>query len=159
MRIAGGVLLLLIGVFSLAEGGCVAIGCHAVGAIGKAASSALGAAGSAASKNLTADDIKKAGEAARADLEKTGAGLKAAVGNIAWISIVIRIAGLLCLVAGILFFVNKAKMFGFLAPAVGIIAEILLFVMMAFTIVGLVKILIYAFGLIAATKVGEQKAA
>ncbi len=153
MRIAGGVLLLLIGVFSLAEGGCVAIGCHAASQLG----SALSGVGSALqNKNVTADDIKKAAErAGGANLEK----MAKAASSLTYVSILIRVAGLLCLVAGILFFVNKAKIFGFIAPAVGIIAEIALMAMMAFTIVGVVKILIYAFGLIAATKVGQPSAA
>jgi len=151
MRVAGGVLLLLIGVFSLAEGGCVAIACHATSQMG----SALGSMGATLrNKNATAEDIKRAAESAGgANLEK----IAKSAASLGWISIMIRVAGLMCLVAGILFFVNKAKIFGFIAPGFGIIAEILLFVMMSFTIIGLVKILIYGFGALAATKVGAAQ--
>ena len=145
MRIAGGVLLLLVGLTSLIEGGCVAIGCQAA--------SALGAIGAEAGKAKSLDDLKKISEAAGKDLQK---GIAASASYIGVASIIIRVGGLLCIVAGILFFVNKAKVFGFIAPAVGIVGEILLFVFLAFNIFGLVKILIYAFGAIAATKVGEQ---
>ncbi len=149
MRIAGGVLLLLIGVFSLAEGGCVAIGCNAASQLG----SALSGVGSALqNKNASADDLKRAAEqTGGANLEK----MAKSAASLTYVSILIRVAGLLCLVAGILFFVNKARIFGFIAPGVGIVAEIALMVMMAFTAVGLVKLLVYAFGAIAATRVGQ----
>jgi len=115
-------------------------------------------AGALKAGTATPDEAKKAGEAALANLQKKGDDLVGKAGTWSIISIVIRVAGLLCLVAGILFLVNKAKVFGIIAPAVGIVAEILLFVTMAFNIVGLIRILVYAFGAFAATKIGEQKA-
>jgi len=159
MRIAGGVLVLLIGILSLVEGGCIAVGCHAASKISQAMGTAgLEAAGALGGKATTPEEAKKllAGAAAQlADAEK----LAKSANTIGNISLVIRLAGLLCIVAGILFFVNKGKIFGFIAPGVGILAEIALIAVMAFTTMGLVKILVYAFGIFAATKIGEQKAA
>jgi len=149
MRIAGGVLLLLVGLTSLVEGGCVAVGCHAASKMG----AALGDMGKALqNKNVKPEDLKNVGAEQIKDLEK----MSQSAGGITIASIIIRVGGLLCIVAGILFFVNKAKIFGFIAPAVGIIGEIALFIVLAFNIFGLVKILIYAFGAFAATKVGAE---
>lgn len=151
MRIAGGVLLLLVGLTSLVEGGCVAVGCMAASKLG----SAIGDAATALqNKNVKPEDLKNVGSEQIKDLEK----MSQSAGSIGIASIIIRLGGLLCIVAGILFFVNKAKIFGMIAPCVGIVGEILLFVMLAFNIFGLVKILIYAFGAIAATKIGAQNA-
>jgi hypothetical protein len=152
MRIVAGVLLLLIGIFSLVEGGCVAVGCHTAAQVG----SAIGAATKALDKKGTGDDIKRAAaQAGLADLEK----MAAKASSLTAVSLIIRVAGLLCLVAGILCFVNKAKMFNIIAPAIGILAEVVLIAMMAFTTVGLVKIIVYAIGLFGATKVGESQSA
>jgi hypothetical protein len=151
MRIAGGILLLLVGLASTIEGGCVAMGCVAASNVG----SALGEARSALqNKNASEADLKKVGEGQLKDLEK----MAGRAGSIGVASIVIRVGGLLCLIAGILLLVNKAKVFGIIAPCVGIVGEILLFVMLAFNVFGLVKILIYAFGAFAATKVGARGA-
>jgi hypothetical protein len=143
MRIAGGVLLLLVGLWSLAGGGCSLIGGAAVNKLGDA-SSALSKAAAEAGAKVDVEAQKALAKAAG-----TGSGL--------FISgIVILLAGILCIVGGIMFFVNKGKAFGFLAPAVGIIGEILFFVMVGFNIAGVIKILIYAFGAFAATKIGAE---
>jgi hypothetical protein len=42
------------------------------------------------------------------------------------------------------------------APGIGILGEILFFALVAFNIPGLIKLLIYGFGIFAATKVGTE---
>jgi len=143
MRIAGGVLLLLVGLWSLAGGGCSLIGGAAVGKMGDAAS-ALSKAAAEAGAKVDVEAQKALSKAAG-----TGSGLLVS-------GIVILLAGILCIVAGIMFFVNKGKAFAFLAPGIGIIGEILFFVMVGFNIAGVIKILIYAFGAFAATKIGAE---
>lgn len=148
MRIAGGVLLLIVGLWSLVGGGCSVF-------VGGAASKVSGAAAEMSAK-LAAEtgakmdpEAKKALEEAQAKAGSMGSGVLVA-------GIVILVGGILCIVAGIMFFVNKGKMFGFLAPGVGIIGEILFFVLVAFNIIGLIKILILGFAAFAATKIGAD---
>lgn len=69
---------------------------------------------------------------------------------------VILVGGIMAIVAGILFFVNKAKVFGFVAPGVGILGEVLFFALVGFNTVGLIKILLLGFCGFAATKIGED---
>jgi hypothetical protein len=147
MRIAGGVLLLLVGLWSLVGGGCSLIGGAAVGQVGKMGNAAAELAKASGGKV----DAK-----AQAELDKALAQGKSVGSGLLVSGIVILLAGILCIVGGIMFFVNKAKAFGFLAPAVGIIGEILFFVMVGFNIAGVIKILIYAFGAFAATKIGAE---
>jgi hypothetical protein len=143
MRIAGGVLLLIVGLWSLVGGGCSVIG-------GGAASKMTDAA-SALSKAAQDAGGKVDPEAQKALAKASGMG-----GGLMISGVVILVGGLLCIIAGIMFFVNKGKAFGFLAPGVGIIGEVLFFVLAAFNVVGLVKILILAFCAFAATKIGAE---
>jgi hypothetical protein len=148
MRIAGGVLLLIVGLWSLIGGGCSVF-------VGGAASKVSGAAAEMSAKLATEagakmdDEAKKALADAQAKAGSLGSGVLIS-------GIVILVGGILCIIAGIMFFVNKGKAFGFLAPGVGIIGEIIFFVLVAFNIIGLIKILILAFTAFAATKVGAE---
>jgi hypothetical protein len=143
MRIAGGVLLLVVGLWSLIGGGCSVF-------VGGAASKLSGAAAEMAKEAAKDPNVKvKVDEDALAKAGSTGSGALVS-------GIVILVGGLLCIIAGIMFFLNKGKMFGFLAPGVGIIGEILFFVMVAFNVVGLIKILILGFAAFAATKIGAD---
>jgi hypothetical protein len=144
MRIAGGILLILIGCWSLVGGGCSVAGGAAVGKLSSGASDL--------SKELKAAGVSggdKTLAKAMGDAESAGTGLMVS-------GVVILLGGLLSLVAGILMLTNKAKIFDLVAPGVGIIGEILFFAMVAFNIAGVIKILILAFCAIAATKVGAE---
>lgn len=148
MRIAGGIILLVFGLWSLVGGGCSILGgglMSKAGDLQAAAQEAAKEAGSNVKVTMT-DEQKKA----LADAGSTGTGLFVS-------GIVSTIGGLLCIIAGIMFFVNKGKMLGFLAPGVGIIGEILFIVMVTFSIVGVIKILAYAFAAFAATKIGADQ--
>jgi hypothetical protein len=150
MRIAGGVIVLLVGIWSLVGGGCATTaGCAA----NKMASVGAEMAKAAQKEGAQVDD--KTMDKAMSEVGKAGATVKAMFIP----GIVILVAGILCIIAGIMFFVNKAKILGFLAPGVGIIGEILFIVMVGFGIGAIIKIVLYAFGAFAATKIGEQKAA
>ena len=136
MRIAGGVLLLIVGLWSLVGGGVAGKMTDAASALSKAAESAGAKVDAEAQKAL-------------AKASSAGSGLMIS-------GIVILLAGILSIVAGIMFFVNKGKAFGFLAPGVGIIGEILFFALVAFNIAGVLKIVVYAFAMFAATKIGAE---
>lgn len=148
MRIAGGVLLLIVGLWSLVGGGCSVL-------FGGAASKLSGAAAEMSAKVAAESGAKMDPEAKKAMEE--GMAKASSMGSGALISgIVILAGGILCIIAGIMFFLNKGKAFGFLAPGVGIIGEILFFALAAFNVVGLIKILILAFTAFAATKIGAD---
>jgi hypothetical protein len=140
-----------VGLWSLIGGGCSVF-------VGGAASKVSGAAAEMSAK-LAAETGAKMDPEAKKALEEAQAkaGSMGSMGSGVLISgIVILVGGILCIVAGIMFFVNKGKAFGFLAPGVGIIGEIMFFVLVAFNIIGLIKILILAFTAFAATKIGSE---
>ncbi|MCA9671511.1 MAG: hypothetical protein KC503_38200 [Myxococcales bacterium] len=145
MRIAGGVILLIVGLWSLVGGGCSVIGGKAVGDAQK-----LGSAMSRLAKSSGAK-VRMSRQARRALAKASNMGQGLFISGI-----VILAGGILCIIAGIMFFVNKGKMFGFLAPGVGIIGEVVFFAMVVFNIGGLIKIILLGFSAFAATKIGEQ---
>ncbi len=148
MRIAGGIVLLVIGLWSMVGGGCSVIGGQAAGAIGRGAdglSAELSKASGASSSKLDREAA-----AAAASLRSAGTGYTVS-------GIIIIAGGLLSLIAGILALVNKGKGFCLLAPAVGVIGEITAFAMVGFGVVGALKIAIYVFGLIGMLKVGAPR--
>lgn len=146
MRIAGGILLIIIGCWSLVGGGCSVVGGAAVGKL-EGASADLQQELKVSGVRTTGGD--KTISKAMGKAENTGTGLLVS-------GVVILLGGLLSLVAGILMLLNKAKLFGFIAPGVGIIGEILFIAMVTFNVVGVIKILILAFCAFAATKVGAE---
>lgn len=148
MRIAGGIVLLVIGLWSMVGGGCSVIGGQAAGAIGKGADGLSAELAKAAGTSSSALDREAA--AAAASLRSAGKGYTVS-------GIIIIAGGLLSMIAGILALVNKGKGFCLLAPAVGVIGEITAFVMLGFGVVGALKIAIYVFGLIGMLKVGAPR--
>ena len=151
MRIAGGVILLVVGLWSLVGGGCSLVGGKMVGGMADGASKFSGELAKAAQQAGAQVDQKAAAEAA-AQLAKAGsAGTGLMVSGV-----VILLGGILCIVAGIMFFMNKGKMLGFVGPGVGILGEIIFFAMVAFNIGGLIKLLLLGFSGFAATKIGES---
>jgi hypothetical protein len=145
MRIAAGVILCVVGVWSI-FGGC---GTYAAAKLGDAAGG-------------LADVAAKLQEAAKqAGAKVTKSEIKVNVpntGKLKIVGIVTMVAGLLAILAGVMFFINKAKILGFLAPGVGIVAEVLSILFIGFHVVTLVKILILGFCGFAATKIGAAKA-
>ena len=150
MRIAGGVILLIVGLWSLAGGGCSLVGGKMVGGMADGASKLSGELQKAAAKAGGSVNNKAAEEAAKALSQASSAGTGLMVSGI-----VILLAGILCVVAGIMLFTNKGKMFGIAAGGLGILGEVIFFAMVAFNIGGLIKILLYGFAAFASTKVGE----
>jgi len=150
MRIAGGVIMLIVGLWSVVGGSC-SIGCGAVGGVAtegaaKFSSEMMKAAQKAGAKV----DAKAAADAAAAFEEGSnlGSGFRIA-------GIVILIGGILCVVAGILFLVNKGKTFAFAAAGIGILGEIIFFALVVFNVPGVLKLALLAFSGFAATKIGE----
>lgn len=145
MRIAGGVLILIAGLWSLIGGGCSVLGGGLVSKGGDVAAQMAKAAAESGAK------VKIDKEAQEAMDKVSGAGSGLMISGV-----IILIAGILCIVAGIMFFVNKGKGFCMVAPGIGVLGEILFFALVAFNIAGVIKLLIYGFGIFAATKVGAE---
>ena len=150
MRIAGGVLLFIVGLWSMVGGGCSLF-------VGGAASHGADMAAQVSAELAAETGATMDPEAQEAFQQaQTTAG---SVGSLALVAgAVILVGGILCFVAGILFLVNKARIFGFIAPGVGILGEILFFALLAFNILGLVKILILGFTAFAATSIEAEDA-
>jgi hypothetical protein len=145
MRIAGGVIMLLVGIWAFIGGAC---------------STLLGGATTAATSKIE-KTMTKEEKAKLAKADKTGEGAKAyATVKAAGTGLLINgiaslIGGLLCFIAGIMYFLNKGKILGFIGAGIGIVGEVAFLVMIGMGILTIVKIVLYAFGGIAATKVGE----
>lgn len=151
MRIAGGVILLIVGLWSLVGGGCSVVGGKMVGGMADGAAKLSGELQKAAAGAGATVDNKAAAEAAAA-LEKAssaGSGLMIS-------GVVILLGGIIAIIAGIMFFMNKGKMFGFIAAGIGILGEIVFFATVGFGIAGVLKILLLGFAGFAGTKVGQS---
>ena len=129
-RIAGGVLLLLIGLWSVAGGGCSIVGGHF----------ATKASEITSELSRVAPDAATQRQAKRA-LDK----LAASSWGLIVAGVAILLAGLLCAISGVLLFVNRAKLFALLALGLGAVGELLFFVMVDFNVGGLVKLAIFGF--------------
>ncbi|MCB9555711.1 MAG: hypothetical protein H6707_06370 [Deltaproteobacteria bacterium] len=151
MRVAGGIILLVVGLWSLGSGGCQILG----GQVASGMSEGMGKLSSeltkAAKKAGAKVDEGKAAEAAAklAEAGSMGSGLMIA-------GTVTLIGGLLCIIGGILTLTSKGKMFALIAPGIGILGEIIFFAMVTFSVIGLVKIILLAVGAMGASKIGQQ---
>ena len=157
MRIAGGVVLLISGLCSLVGGGCS-------GLWGGAASHLSGAAAGIPTRlagesggEMDPEERKVLEQTLRTTIDEAGA----AGSRILVSGVVIFLGGILSVVSAVLFFVNTAKILGFLAPAVGIVGEILFFALVTAgtlaLVVGGVKILMFTFAGVAATRIGVRE--
>lgn len=149
MRIAGGIIFLLVGLWSLVGGGC-SLTAGTVMKGGSAAAAKLQTELAKAAK--TSGTNVKMNKEAMKNLKKAGG-----MGTGFLVSgIVILLAGILCIIAGIMLFLNKGKMLAFVAGGLGILGEVIFIVMLAFGIGAIIKIVLYAFGAFAATSVGKN---
>jgi hypothetical protein len=137
LRIAGGVVMLLVGLWSLLGGGCSVV--------------------AGATMSSLSEELSKPSEADQEQQEsfrKLGSTLRGLLIS----GIVILVAGLLCNVSGVLLFLNHGKVLGLVAAGLGIIGEVLFFTLIAFNVIGLVKVAAYAFGGFCATRVDRRAA-
>ncbi|PIE19592.1 MAG: hypothetical protein CSA65_01615 [Proteobacteria bacterium] len=149
MRIAGGVLFMIVGLWSLVGGGCMLIGGGAMKAGGasleklnKELDKAAKQSGTSRAKlNLNKKTMKKVGSA--------GTGMMV-------YGIVALLAAILCIVAGIMLFLNKGKMLAFIAGGVGILGEVVWIAMIGFSVTCVIKIILYALGAAGGTGVKQQ---
>lgn len=149
MRIAGGIIFLLVGLWSLVGGGC-SLTAGTVMKGGSAAAAKLQTELAKAAK--TSGTNVKMNKEAMKNLKKAGG-----MGTGFLVSgIVILLAGIFCIIAGIMLFLNKGKTLAFIAGGLGILGEVIFIVMIAFGIGAIIKIALYAFGAFAATTVGKN---
>lgn len=152
MRIAGGVLLLLFGLWNLVAGGCQA-GCG--GVVSKGSELGYRAVEKATEQpgSTLAPEAKRALAEARRGVARVGA---AGTGMLVS-GLVIFLSGVLCIVAGILLLADKGKVFGFLAPGVAIVGEVLSLAMgVSILWWSVLKILVFGFAGFTATRVGRE---
>ena len=147
MRIAGAILLLLAGVWSLVGGSCstfaggvTSTGMGIVQKLAKA-SQQSGAAGDPADM---ARVLHATGQA-----ENVAGGMQIA-------GVVTFLSGVLCLVAASLFFVNRGRLLGIIAAGSGIVGEVLFFTLAFFNWPGVVKVAVLLFGLVSANWVDHE---
>lgn len=149
MRIAGGVLFMIVGLWSLVSGGCSLLGGGAMKA---------GGAGVAKLQKEMAKAAKASGAKVKVNKEAMK-NLKKASGmgtGLMVYGIVALLASILCIVAGIMLFLNKGKMLAFIAGGLGILGEIIFFAMITFSILGVIKIVLYGIGAAGGTGVKQQ---
>ena len=151
MRIAGGVLFMIVGLWSLVSGGCSLIGGSAVKATGGGVAKLQSQLNKAA-KASGAKVNTKVQEEAMKNLKKAG---NMGTGLMVY-GIVALLASILCIIAGIMLFLNKGKMIAFIAGGVGILGEIIFFAMITFSILGVIKIVLYAIGAAGGTGVKQN---
>jgi hypothetical protein len=147
MRIAGGVLFMIVGLWSLVSGGCSLLGGGAMKA---------GGAGMAKLQK----EINKAAKSSGAKVNKRAMkNLKKASGmgtGLMVYGIVALLASILCIIAGIMLFLNKGKMLAFIAGGLGILGEVIFFAMITFSILGVIKIVLYGIGAAGGTGVKQN---
>ena len=153
MRVAGGVLFLLVGLWSLVGGGCTAFAGGAMSAVRSGAVSLSDEINKAAKKSGTQANEKALADI-KAQMDKAPSGAAFMIAGLA-----ILIAGILCIVAGIMYFTNKGAKLGFVGGGVGIVSEILFAVLIgiggATIVTTIIKVGLYVFGIIAGRSVGQ----
>ncbi len=152
MRIAGGVLFMIVGLWSLVSGGCSLIGGSAVSAVKTGGGIAKLQQLNKAAKASGAKVNTKVQDEAMKNLKKAG---NMGTGLIVY-GIVALLASILSIIAGIMLFLNKGKMIAFIAGGVGILGEIIFFAMITFSILGVIKIVLYAIGAAGGTGVKQN---
>lgn len=139
LRIAGGVVMLLVGLWSLLGGGCSVV---------------AGATMSSFSEEFSKKPSPGAGQEQQDAFRKLGSTLRGLLIS----GIVILVAGLLCNVTGVLLFFNRGRALGLVGAGLGIVGEVLFFALVAFNVIGLVKVAAFAFGGFCATRVDRRAA-
>lgn len=150
MRITGAILLLIAGIWSVIGGSCTTFaggvaagGAEIVGRLAQANESAGGGADPEAMNR-----VMRASGTAR----EVGGGMKLA-------GAVIFAGGVLCVIAAVFFFLDRARLLGMIAAGVGIIGEGLFLSLAFFNWPGVVKIGLLLFALVSAGWVGRAAAA
>jgi len=141
MRIAAGVLLLIVGLWSVGEGGC-------------STTRAVLAQNMEGVSTAFLEAAEQMGDSTARQTRAEAANARQMASARMIHGVVMLIAGALSIIAGVLFFVNRGRAIGFLAPGVGVIGEVLFFALESFAILGVVKMLVYAFSMFAATRIG-----
>lgn len=138
MRIASGVLFILVGLWSVLGGSCTFIAGKDAGAGKEIVSTSIE---KQAGTDLDALDT------ALQQFGNTDGGKTAKVWTKygVFIGIFILIAGLLAISSGIAYLLNKFRFLGFVATGLGIIAECMFFIFLEFNVAGLIKIGVLVF--------------
>jgi hypothetical protein len=145
MRIAGGIILLLLGIWGLAGGGASVLCGGALSQAGDLSAEMNKAVKDAGGTVKLTPDAKKNLE----DAQGTGMGLMVSGGFK-------MLGGLLGIIGGIMFFLNKGKMVVFIACGVTILGAILWMAMVAFGGAEIGRIVASGFCIFAATKIGAD---
>ena len=143
LRVSAGLLLVLVGLWSVLGGSCAAAGGHL----------AQNARQMAEQLDLRGGDEAQHGLDAELD-----AALDDLAAQAKWLIVsgaVIAVGGVLCLVAGILFFLGRARILAPVGCGVGLLGELLFWVLVSFNWAGLIKLPIYGFAIFAARQVAR----
>jgi len=141
VRITGGLILIVLGISSLLSGGCQVVGGTADMPGGIWAAAKL------------SEEFEAYGQpsdhALRRQLKarSTGYGLLAS-------GIVVTMGGACCLIAGILFFIGRAKWFVLTAAGLGVAGELTCWIAVGFDLVGPIKIVLYVLAGIGGLRLG-----
>lgn len=144
LRIAGAVVLLLFGLWSLLGGGCSVV----AGVTSRGIADSL-------SEGM-ADELAEDTEAARS-LRESRSKLDSMWFGLVVTGSVSALAGLLANIAGMLLIFNRGKLLAVAAGGLGIAGEVLFLLLVTFHVVGLVKAVAFAFAGVAAM-VGVRRA-
>lgn len=141
LRISGGVVMLLVGLWSAAGGSCTMLAGHALDEYSEEFVRAL-------------PDSGTTGETRQA-LQKLAASAPALVAS----GSVIFASGLLCLIAAGLFFFDRGRAIGLVAASLGVVGEGLYLATVALNVAAAVKIACLGFGAFCALRVGHPRPA
>ena len=152
MRIAGGILILLLGIWNLGAGGCQL----ACGGVASKAGDLTVQIGQSAQPAMNQQATQKEAQNTKL-IENAGVKIGAVGAGLVISGGFILLSGLLCFIGGLLCLMNQAKVFCIMAPAVAILGEILSLALVGFSMVAfIVKILIAGFGILGATKISAD---
>ena len=142
MRVIGGLVMLVVGMSSLTTGGCEVVA-------GSASPSAPGLVRA----------FETDGRAMDPEVRKQLTVADAAGPAVLVSGVLVTLAGALAAVAGVLLLLNRGRRWVLVASGFGVLAEILHWVLVAFYVFGLIKIVCYAFVALAATNIRRPEEA
>jgi hypothetical protein len=139
LRVSAGLLLVLVGLWSVLGGSCAAAGGHLA----------------RNARQMAEQFDLRGGDEAQQELD---AALDTLAAQAKWLIVsgaVIAVGGVLCLVAGILFFLGRARTLAPVGCGVALLGELSFWVLVSFNWAGLIKLPIYGFAIFAARQVGR----
>jgi hypothetical protein len=140
LRIAGGVVLLLFGLWSVLGGSCSVI---------------AGTTFASFSEEMAREQPNEADPELRAAMDQVRSTLR----GLLICGVVVLAGGLLCTVAGVLLLLQRGRLFCLIATGTAVAGELLFFALVTFNLVGLVKIAAFGFGGFCATLIHRPRKA